>query len=184
MTNKLAHFEYIPTSIIELADMGEEKEDDATDNNYYNDDDSGEIYDEDEQAYDDVGKTNDNGEQTYNNTEDTNSVHESTYDNRSMAGHSVDDKQWNSVHALSSASLMIPDEEEESGYSKFCLEANEVFEGTMCRITGPTSLRLVITKMGGADLSVTKDRMFNEMYNKCGTLPPLDHTVPGMKHVL
>lgn len=193
VTNKLAHFEYIPTSIIELADMDEEKEDDATDNNYYNDDDGGEFYDEGGQTYDDVGKTNDNGEQaynnigetnsddeqTYNNIEETNSVSESTYDNRSMAGHSVDDKPWNSVDALSSALSVILDEEEESGYSKFCLEANEVFEGTMCRITGPTSLRLVITKMGDADLSVTKDRMYNEMYNKCGTLPPLDPIVPG-----
>lgn len=181
----MAHFDYISTSIIELMDMDEEKKDDVTDNNYYNDDDGGEIYDGGEQTYDDVGKTNDNGEQTYNNIEDTNIVYESTYCNRSMAGHSVNDNRWNSVDALSSASTTILDEEEqEFGYSKFCLEANEVFEGTMCRITGPTSFMLVITKVGGADLSVTKDRMYNEMYNKCGTLPPLDPIVPGMKHVL
>ncbi|KAE9534553.1 hypothetical protein AGLY_008643 [Aphis glycines] len=236
VTNKLAHFEYITTSIIELMDTDEEEKDDATDNNYYNDDDSGEIYNEGEQTYDDVGgtnnddeqtynnigetnnddehtynnigetnnddeqtynniektnndneqtynnigETNNNDEQIYNNIGETNSVYESTYDNRSMAGHSVDDKRWNSVDALSSASAMILDEEEEFGYSKFCLEANEVFEGTMCRITGPTSLMLVITKIGGADLSVTKNRMYNEMYNKCGTLPPLDHIVPGL----
>lgn len=185
----MAHFDYISTSIIELTNTDEEKKSDATDNNYYNDggetcDDVGETNDDGGHTCNDIGQANNDDEHICNNNKETSNADESTYDNRSMAGHSVDDKRWNSVSALSSASTMIPDDEEEFGYSKFCLEANVVFEGTVCRITGPTSLMLVITKIGGADLSVSKERMYNEMYNKCGTLPPLDHIVPGMKHVL
>jgi len=77
--------------------------------------------------------------------------------------------------------ILDEDDGEESGYSKFCLEPNEVAEGSMCRITGPTSLTLVITKISGVDLSVAKDKMYQAMLDKCSALPPLDHIIPGMK---
>jgi hypothetical protein len=175
VTNKIAYFEYVSPSNLELVDTDEENIGDASEKNYYYDNDV-EIYnDGDVETYD-----NRNGQTHCVSDGQTYDEYESTYDNGMMAAYSVNDERRKSVGAQN-ASVTIPDDDEESGYSKFCLEVNEVIEGTMCRITGPTSLTLMITKSGGADLSVAKDQMYNIIYDKCGALPPLDHIVPGMK---
>jgi len=203
VTNKIAYFEYVSPSNLELVDTDEENYYYDNDVEIYNDGDvetydngngqthcvsDGQTYDDgDEQTFNDSRLIWDDGEQTFNDSRlicddggQTYDEYESTYDNGMMAAYSVDDERRRSVGAQN-ASATMPDDDEESGYSKFCLEVNEVIEGTMCRVTGPTSLTLMITKIGGADLSVAKDQMYNIIYDKCGTLPPLDHIIPGMK---
>uniref|UniRef100_A0A2S2NKN9 RING finger protein n=2 Tax=Schizaphis graminum TaxID=13262 RepID=A0A2S2NKN9_SCHGA len=210
VTNKIAYFEYVSPSNLELVDTDEENIVDASEKNYYYDNnveiyndgdvetysdgngqtfnDSRQTCDDGEQTYYNGGQicydgdeqTCDNGEQTCDNGEQTYDEYESTYDNGMMTAYSVDDdERRSSVGATQNASATMPDDGEESGYPKFCLEVNEIVEGTMCRVTGPTSLTLMITKIGGVDLSVVKDQMYNIIYDKCGTLPPLDPIVPG-----
>lgn len=121
----------------------------------------------DDKSYDDY-TTYDNGE--------------SIYDNEVAAANAVYEEQATSVSSPDASAVILNEGDgEESGYSKFCLERNEVVEGTMSRIIGPTSLTLVIMKIGGVDLNVAKNKMHELMSDKCSTLPPLNHIVPGMK---
>jgi len=151
------------------------------------------IYDDTKQIYDVRKQIYDDGKQTYEDDEQTYDVHEQIYDVREQI-HDVREQIYedgvatsNAVHEKSadsgSVSSMMFDDDEECGYSKFCLGHNETVEGTVCRVSGPTSLTLMIMKIGGVDLSASKDKMYNVMYNKCGALPPIDRIVPGMKCV-
>lgn len=151
MTEKKAYFEYISPSIIDLVDTDEINNGDAADDKNYDD-----------------CTTYDDGE--------------SIYDNGVATANAVVEEQVTSVGSPdASAVILNEDDGEENGYSKFCLERNEVVEGTMSRITGPTSLTLVIMKIGGVDLNVAKNKMHEVMSDKCSTLPPLNHIIPGMK---
>jgi len=150
---------------------------DGPENNGYDDCttyvDGGSIYDDGGQTYGNYGQTCNNSGQTYDERE-------STYDNVVTSTSAVNDECVSSVGA---PATLDEDDGEESGYLKFCLEPNVVAEGSMCRVTGPTSLTLVITKISGVDLSVAKDKMYRAMLDKCGALPPLDlHIIPGIKH--
>jgi len=184
--------------MIDLVDTDEINNGDATDDSncvavnenvsnvtYDNGDDGGSIYDsggltydERRQTYDDGdGQTNDDGSgQTYDDGG------RQTYDDGVAAANVVDEERATNVGAPdASAAILDEDEGEESDYSKFCLERNEVFEGTMCRVTGPTSLTLMITKIGGVDLSDSKNNMHKVISEKCSTLPQPNHIIPGMK---
>ncbi|XP_025195551.1 RING finger protein 17-like isoform X2 [Melanaphis sacchari] len=183
VTNKFAFFEYVSSSIIDLVPDDENNFHATDDSNY---DDYGQTNDDSEQTNGDGGQTNGDGGQTNGDGGQTNDddgqtyvEYESIFDNATMmTTYSVDDEQGNNVSTLNTSAVML-DDGEESDYLKFCLEVNEVIEGTMCRINGPTSFTLMITKIGGADFSVAKNQMYNMIYDKCGTLPPLDHVVPG-----
>lgn len=173
VTEKKAYFEYVSPSILNLVDTDEINNDDADDDsNCYAADDNG--YD-DCTTYVDGGSIYDDGGLIYNERGQTCDEFESILDNRLT--YALDKEPASGVGAISEEE----DDDEESGFLKFCLEPKEVIEGTMCRITGPTSLTLVITKIGGVDLSVAKDNMCKVMQEKCNALPPLDRIIPGMK---
>lgn len=166
VTEKKAYFEYISSSIIDLLDIDEINIGDAADDKSYDDGES--IYD--------------NGVAAANAVDEEQATSEESIYNGVMVSNAVDEEQATSVGSPdASAEISNENYGEESGYSKFCLERNEVVEGTMSRITGPTSLTLVIMKIGGVDLSVAKNKMHNEMSDKCSTLLPLNHIIPGMK---
>lgn len=199
VTEKMAYFSYVEASIIDLVDTDEINDDDAAedsscyaadDSNCYAADDSlfdgskNNCYDDyttyvdGGSIYDDGGQTYGNYEQTCNNSGQTYGDRESTYENLVTSTSPVNEECVSSVGA---PAVLDEDNDEESGYLKFCLEPNVVAEGSLCRITGPTSLTLVITKIGGVDLSLVKDKMYQAMLDKCSALPPLDHVIPGIK---
>lgn len=71
--------------------------------------------------------------------------------------------------------------EESSGFFSFCLvDTNEVVEGTLCKVISPVRMTLMIKKIGGIDISESKNVMQTDMIKKCAVLPPLDKIVPGI----
>jgi len=192
VTEKKAYFEYVSSSIIDLVDTDETNNGDAADD--------GKCDTADENI---SNVTYDNGQGDFTTYVDGGSIYDSggltcgerrqSYDDRDRqtyddgGGQTCDDgvavdEEYGSIGVPDSSAVRLnEDDGEESDYSKFCLEPNEVVEGTMCRITGPTSLTLVITKIGGVDLSVAKNNMHKVISDKCSTLPPLNHIIPGMK---
>ncbi|CAI6344252.1 unnamed protein product [Macrosiphum euphorbiae] len=179
VTDKMAYFEYVPSSIIDLVDTDEINNGDAADVSKceaanYNI--SNATYDnghDDCTTYVDGGSIYDSGGLTYDERRQT-------YDNGVATVSAADEERATSVGAPDATALVVDEDAgEESDYSKFCLERNEVVEGTMGRITGPTSLTLVINKIGGVDLSIAKNDMHKVIFNKCSTLPPPNHIVPG-----
>lgn len=79
----------------------------------------------------------------------------------------------------SADSVEINESEEETEYSQFSLDTNEVFEGKLCRVTRPTNMILIISKVGGVDIKASKDELQKMMYEKCPDLPVLDKIIPG-----
>lgn len=69
--------------------------------------------------------------------------------------------------------------EQENDYMKFCLNSNEVIEGLLCNVMGPTRMTLIVKKIDGYDLDPKKDEMQSEINNKCNRLPELTEIVPG-----
>lgn len=86
-------------------------------------------------------------------------------------------KNEDCVHSIDI--VEVSEGEEEYGFLKFSLETNEIFEGTLCSVMGPTSMTLMIMKIGGVDIKVSKDKMHEEMYKKCPELPALNEIIPG-----
>ncbi|XP_029343661.1 uncharacterized protein LOC100158953 [Acyrthosiphon pisum] len=188
VTEKMAYFEYVSSSIIDLVDTDEINNGDAADDTKCdgaNDNISNATYDnghDDCTTYVDGGSIYDSGGLTYGERRQSyDDGGRQTYDDGVAPANVVAEERRATSVGAPDASVVILDEDdgEESDYSKFCLERNEVVEGTMCRITGPTSLTLVITKIGGVDLIVAKNNMHKVMSDKCSTLPPPNHIKPG-----
>lgn len=74
--------------------------------------------------------------------------------------------------------------DDKSKFMKFCLNvnSNEVIEGILCNVTGPTRMILLIVKIGGVDITLSKDEMQVAMLNECTMLPALDKIIPGKKY--
>lgn len=83
------------------------------------------------------------------------------------------------VHSTDCSTVEFDDSEDETDYTHFSLETNEVFEGTLCSVTGPTSMTLIISKVGGVNIKASKDELQKMMYEKCPNLPILDKIIPG-----
>lgn len=69
----------------------------------------------------------------------------------------------------------------ESKFMKFCLNlnSNEVIEGILSSVTSPTQMILLIVKIGGVNITLSKDEMQKAMFNECDILPALEKITPG-----
>lgn len=70
----------------------------------------------------------------------------------------------------------------ESSFMKFCLNSNEVIEGTLCNVTGPTLMTLMIIKIGGIDITLSKDEMQTVMFKECAMLQTINTILPGKQY--
>lgn len=97
----------------------------------------------------------------------------------SMSNVSSECEMKNEDWVRSADMVKVSDSEDEYGYLKFSLETSEVFEGTLCSVTGPTNMTLMIMKIGGVDIGVSKDTMQRKLYEICTKLPALHKIIPG-----
>lgn len=65
-------------------------------------------------------------------------------------------------------------------FSKTSFKLSEVIEGSLCEVTAPTRMILLIEKISGVDLTVPKEEMHNDiMQAQCSKLPRLDSVSTG-----
>lgn len=176
VTSKIAYFSYIDFSQLDIVELVDEKTYEESDDMENSTDGAdgksivvNAVYDQDNSKEADASCIKDLKEEAISS-------------DQSLSAEEDDD--GDDENSSSSSSSCFTDDNRDHEYdvdtrfSKFSL-SNQVVEGTLCDVVGPTQIIVMITKVDGVVILKSKDEMHQSMYKKCPKLPKLENYIPG-----